>query len=66
MLLFIRFENLSAEVVEPFVDVPVEPLLLLLDQLGQLRLRQLPVLLIPVWHSVFSFNVCFGMYLCDN
>ena len=30
--------DLCVEVVEPIVDVPVEPVLLLLDQLGQLRL----------------------------
>ena len=30
--------DLCVEVVEPVVDVPVEPVFLLLDQLGQLRL----------------------------
>ena len=45
--------DLRVEVVEPIVDVPVEPVLLLLDQLGQLRLRHLPFLLLPVSESDF-------------
>ena len=45
--------DLCVEVVEPIVDVPVEPILLLLDQLGQLRLRHLPFLLLPVSESDF-------------
>ena len=50
-------KNLSIEVVEPLVDVPVEPLLLLLDQLRQLRLRQLPILLLPVFRILLCVFV---------
>ena len=49
----VSVEDLGVEVVEPLVDVPVKPLLLLLDQMSQLRLRHLPLLLIPVGQSVF-------------